>query len=380
VRKQKTERQAFPINKHVIDRIIFPVKTKRGLKWGKKRQSLPDQQQEPTRQHPIGKLLDGFLILLSCRVKLPHEAIRSRLNSQNIVEVIEEDLCYFQNLYSLDLSDNSIRLEQLRNLRNLCELNLSYNMVQTVPELLQDDFPKLESLDLSFNSLEPTVIPNLYSLKNLRRLDLSANSLITLPPDLNQFPLLEDLNLSSNMFTSKSSLVSPQHLFKAMGRLKKLKVLNLSRNKFSGFHSELLNPESDFHSLQDLDLSYNSVQIQEDLYYILNCKAIQTVTITGNPFAMQTSEHYQDFEKQLLVLFSATLINEVPFSQKAYLRKSKPKKEITPYPNPIKLMSRPEGTEVKGDYLKAEMMNKGIALPISDIRPDSNVSNDIFPR
>jgi len=81
VRKQKTERQAFPINKHVIDRIIFPVKTKRGLKWGKKRQSLPDQQQEPTRQHPIGKLLDGFLILLSCRVKLPHEAIRSRLNS-----------------------------------------------------------------------------------------------------------------------------------------------------------------------------------------------------------------------------------------------------------------------------------------------------------
>jgi len=63
------------------------------------------------KKHPIGKLLDGFLILLSCRVKLPHEAIRSRLNSQSIVEVIEEDLCYFQNLYSLDLSDNSVRFE-----------------------------------------------------------------------------------------------------------------------------------------------------------------------------------------------------------------------------------------------------------------------------
>jgi len=55
---------------------------------------------------------------------------------------------------------------------------------------------------------------------------------------------------------------------------------------------------------------------------------------------MQTLEHYSELEKELLVLFSATLINEVPFSQKAYLRKNKPKKEITPYPNPIKLLSR----------------------------------------
>lgn len=63
------------------------------------------------------------------------------------------------------------------------------------------------------------------------------------------------------------------------------------------------------------------------------------------------------------------------------MRKNKPKKELTPYPNPIKLLSREEGgKEVKGDYLKAEMMNKGIALPISDIRPDSDISNDIFPR
>jgi hypothetical protein len=28
-----------------------------------------------------GKLLDGFLILYSCRVKLPHEAIKSKLDS-----------------------------------------------------------------------------------------------------------------------------------------------------------------------------------------------------------------------------------------------------------------------------------------------------------
>jgi hypothetical protein len=53
---------------------------------------MNDQQE---KQEPIGKLLDGFLILYSCRVKLPHEAIKSKLASQKIVEVIEEDLCYF---------------------------------------------------------------------------------------------------------------------------------------------------------------------------------------------------------------------------------------------------------------------------------------------
>ena len=80
-----------------IDRIIYPVYTKKGLKYGKKKrreatQGMDDNQE---KQEPIGKLLDGFLILYSCRVKLPHEAIKSKLASQKIVEVIEEDLCYF---------------------------------------------------------------------------------------------------------------------------------------------------------------------------------------------------------------------------------------------------------------------------------------------
>jgi Leucine-rich repeat (LRR) protein len=73
---------------------------------------------------PPGKILDGFLLLYSCRVKLPHEAIRSKLSGHNITEVVEEDLCYFQNLTSLDLSDNKIKMDELSNLNLLTELNL----------------------------------------------------------------------------------------------------------------------------------------------------------------------------------------------------------------------------------------------------------------
>lgn len=85
-------------------------------------QSLVEGSQSLARR--TGKLLDGFLILYSCRVKLPHEAIKSKLDHQNIMEVIEEDLCYFQNLNSIDLSDNRVRLEQLSNLKSLTEINL----------------------------------------------------------------------------------------------------------------------------------------------------------------------------------------------------------------------------------------------------------------
>ena len=43
------------------------------------------------------------------------------------MDVIEEDLCYFQNLSTLDLADNKVRMEQLKNLKYLTDLNLQYN-------------------------------------------------------------------------------------------------------------------------------------------------------------------------------------------------------------------------------------------------------------
>ena len=268
------------MTKHTIDRIIYPVQTKRGLKYPKKKHL---QSTDPTNAAHIpqdliqgsqmlnrksGKLLDGFLILYSCRVKLPHEAIKSKLDSQNIMEVIEEDLCYFQNLSSIDLSDNHVRLEQLRNLKSLTEINLQYNYIRTIPTLGPDDFERLETLNLSYNSLTPASIRSLYTLKKLRTLDLQANNLVTLPEDIGKFEQLEELDLSSNQFSSSSSLVNPALLFKAMGQIPKLKRLNLGRNKFSAFHAEMLNKDADFVQLQELDFGYNLVSEQDAMWFV----------------------------------------------------------------------------------------------------------------
>jgi Leucine-rich repeat (LRR) protein len=110
--------------------------------------------------------LDGFLLLYSCRVKLPHEAIRSKLAGENIVDVTEEDLEFFKNLTFLDLSDNSVQMQMLSNLSALEELDLQYNnidMLQLSPEM----FPQLHTLHLSYNKVPTKHLSDLTNLQNL---------------------------------------------------------------------------------------------------------------------------------------------------------------------------------------------------------------------
>jgi len=43
-----------------------------------------------------------------------------------------EDLTYFKNLVSIDLSDNQIQLEWLRNLQMIEEIDLQYNSIENL--------------------------------------------------------------------------------------------------------------------------------------------------------------------------------------------------------------------------------------------------------
>jgi Leucine-rich repeat (LRR) protein len=124
-----------------------------------------------------------------------------------------------------------VRLEQLRNLKSLVDINLQYNNIQTIPSLTREDFPKLEILNLSYNQITPASIRHLYQLPRLKNLDLQGNNLVTLPDDMKELKFLEDLNLSSNLLSTQSTLINPAILMKVLGQIPKLKRLNLSRNK-----------------------------------------------------------------------------------------------------------------------------------------------------
>lgn len=280
----------MPLATMKIDDVIYPVQTKKGLKWGRSKTNSQAALNGDKGQK-VGRLLDGFLILYSCRVKLPHEAITSKLASQKIVDVIEEDLCYFQNLSTVDLSDNRVRLEQLRNLKCLAEVNLQFNSITSIPQLSPKDFASLEVLNLAFNQISQDSIRSLYACTRLKKLDLSSNGLQGIPADIKMLGHLECLNLAGNQMDSLSNSVNPSLTFKALGSLPHLKILNLSRNRFFRLHGDILTPQADFSELQELDISHNQIESDQSLWYLCQCKAINMVVITGNPFATKKSNY-----------------------------------------------------------------------------------------
>lgn len=179
------------------------------------------------------KILDGFLLLHSCRVKNPQQAVKSKLVGENIVEVEDGDLLFFQNLTYLNISENRVRLEQLANLKSLRELHVQYNFIKGI-QLEPGMFQTLEVLSLGFNSVPAGHIPQLAQLPSLRVLDLSGNELCILPEDLSAFAKLEELDLSSNNFSSDSVVVEPGKLFKSLSTIAHLKRLNLGHNALKG--------------------------------------------------------------------------------------------------------------------------------------------------
>lgn len=107
------------------------------------------------------KQLDGFLLLDTCKVKSPYEAVRAKLSGEGIGEVVEEDLKYFKNLVSLDLSDNSIKLHELYNLEALVDLNLMCNRLNAILDIPTGTFEYMEVLNLSFNRVQAAHISHL---------------------------------------------------------------------------------------------------------------------------------------------------------------------------------------------------------------------------
>lgn len=154
---------------------------------------------------------------------------------------------------------------------------------------------------------------------------------------------LEELNLSSNQFSSDSTLVKPSKLFYSIGTMQSLKRLNLSRNKFVAFHYNDLTEDS-FSVLQELDFSYNLVEEQSEMMYCQNIKNLLAITITGNPFGQRGKQDYEELENVLRSALSAMVINRTEFSsriaKRLRLRQDPNDMKSLPYPKPMALMSR----------------------------------------
>ena len=106
--------------------------------------------------------------------------------------------------------------------------------------------------------------------------------------------------------------MNPALLFKSIGQIRRLKRLDLSRNKFITFHAELLNSKEDFVQLQELDISFNLVDQERNLWFLTQTKSINELIITGNPVAMDRrgNASYINLETELSKNLSAVVIND----------------------------------------------------------------------
>ena len=92
----------------------------------------------------------------------------------------------------------------------------------------------------------------------------------------------------------------------------RLKRLNLSRNKILRLASELLRPGQDFAELQEIDVSFNWIENERDLWFLSQTRSVNLVIITGNPLASSKRgiAAYENLESELSKNLSAVVIND----------------------------------------------------------------------
>ncbi|XP_022618418.1 X-ray radiation resistance-associated protein 1 [Seriola dumerili] len=187
-----------------------------------------------------GNTLDGpFLLQLHC-VDKPSELCSVDVSDHKLNSVKPEDLKLFDNVVYIDASVNSLSLGSFSSFVSLRELSLSLNGICNMT-FHASDFPCLEVLDLSYNSLSADDIVSISRLPRLKVLHLTGNQLRHLPPNLGSsscdhtqlpakeedthFRALEILMLDDNKLSSG--------VFSSLTNLKRLKYLNLQSNHIS---------------------------------------------------------------------------------------------------------------------------------------------------
>ncbi|NWX91276.1 LRCH3 protein, partial [Nothoprocta pentlandii] len=143
--------------------------------------------------------------------------------SRNRLSELPSEACHFVSLESLNLYQNCIRYipEAILNLQSLTFLNISRNQLSTLPVHLCNlplkvliagnnklvsipeeigQLRQLTELDVSCNEIQ-TIPPQIGNLECLRDLNVRRNNLVRLPEELAELPLIR-LDISCNKITT----------------------------------------------------------------------------------------------------------------------------------------------------------------------------------
>ncbi|XP_077154939.1 X-ray radiation resistance-associated protein 1 [Ranitomeya variabilis] len=182
-----------------------------------------------------GGVLDASHLMTSHHVRRPTDLCAADMSDRGLSSAQSEQWEQFSCLAYMNASENILPLEAFRTFPALRELDLSMNGIQRIT-VIPGEFPQLEVLDLSYNSLSPGDIPQLGALPRLRVLCLSGNRLTHLPPDLSTPPMKDpEIRMfpSLEVFMLDDNLLSHPAVFVSLAGLQGLRLLNLDGNALS---------------------------------------------------------------------------------------------------------------------------------------------------
>lgn len=219
------------------------------------------------------------------------------LRDKNL-DVITAAFTNYKNLMIMDLSENNFQdFSNLGPLPNLLVVNLRKNNIKDLKGMLvEENFPKLQKIDLSMNKiveLGPIKCPRLVELdlsdnriekteafeghQKLEVLSLRKNRLATMTT-LKNMPALRELYLAENKIKN----------FTGLEGLGALKTLHLRKNVIDLLDEELL--ASDV--LEYLNLRENKIEKLEEIKKLKSLPKLKHLIYSFNPFILKYQEKY----------------------------------------------------------------------------------------
>ncbi|KAL1111085.1 hypothetical protein V6Z11_D02G033500 [Gossypium hirsutum] len=235
---------------------------------------------------------------LNTSMFLPFEELKSLYLSGNAISGFGKLSSTLSNLEILDLSENYLNdsiLLSLSELSSLRYLDLSYNRFErsSHPRGFQwlSRLIKLETLDLSGNSLKNSILLHMRNLSSLKTLSLRRNQLggkLLHIQELNHLANLKYLDLSWNRIESISNKDGTQW------RLTNLEELDLSGNLF---RNNTISFPQGLSSLKSLTLYNNHLQGSLDTIGLSNLTNLKKLDLSVN--LIESFQSFKDGGRKL---------------------------------------------------------------------------------